>query len=328
MRTRTALITLAFLIASVLPAMPAPFTEETLRAVVKIRSIVPKDARTAATLGTEREGSGVVIDKEGTVLTIGYLIAEADSIEVTGPEGKVLAATLLGYDHATGFGLVRTEKPFDVEPLALGQSKEIKEGETLLAAGQGGADATTVVRVISRREFAGYWEYVLESPLITAPAFLNYGGAALLGPEGKLLGIGSLFTQIVVPGIGAVGANLFVPVDLLSPILADLKTRGRSSTPSRPWLGINADEAHGRIFLSQITAEGPAEQAGLQKGDLVLTVAGKPVEGLADFYRKVWALGSAGTEVPLGILRGIQIREITVRSGDRHQFLILKPRKT
>jgi len=315
------------LISFGVPAYADQAAEEILKAIVKIRSIVPNDAHTARTLGTEREGSGVVIDSKGHILTIGYLIVEAETIEVVGPDGKPIDATFVGYDHNTGFGLLQTDKPLNVVPMKLGQASEAKEGEPILIAGHGGADSVQVGRVISRKEFAGYWEYLLEDAIFIAPPYPNFGGAALIGRDGRLLGIGSLYTQVMIQGFGSIPCNIFVPIDLLNPILSDLITRGRSREAPRPWLGLNTEEAHGRVFILRVTSEGPAERAGLQPKDLILTVNGKAVNGLPDFYRKVWALGNAGVDVSLGILRGTQIRDITVRSVDRYQFLRLKPTK-
>jgi S1-C subfamily serine protease len=318
---------LAFWIAMGPSAYAGQTAEEILKAIVKIKAVIPKDAHTAGTLGTEREGNGVIIDSEGLILTIGYLIVEAETIEVIGPEEKPIRATFVGYDHNTGFGLLRIEKLLSVAPIKLGQSSGLKTGDPILIAGHGGADSAIPGRVLIRKEFAGYWEYLLEDAIYTVPAYADFGGAALINPDGQLLGIGSLFTQVMIPGLGSIPCNLFVPIDLLHPILSDLKTLGRSPKAPKPWLGINAEEAHNRVFITKVTPGSPAEGSGLQPGDLILSVKGKAVNGLADFYRKIWEIGKAGIDVPLSLLRGTQIREITVRSADRHQFLLLKPKK-
>lgn len=257
-----------------IPAYANQTAEEILNAVVKIHAVVPKDARTAETLGTEREGNGVVIDLKGHILTVGYVIVEAESIDVTGPEGKAVSATFVGYDHVTGFGLLRMDKPLDVVPMKLGRSSTVKQGDPVLVAGYGGKDSVQAGRVLSRKEFVGYWEYLLEDAIFTVPSYPNFGGAALIDPEGQLLGIGSLFTQVAVQGVGSIPCNVFIPIDLLNPILNDLMTKGRPQKASRPWMGINVEEAHGRVFITKLTPEGPAERAGLKVGDLVLAVRG------------------------------------------------------
>ncbi len=315
------------LVSFVVPAYADQAGVEILKSVVKIHTVVPSDARSARTLGTEREGNGVVIDSKNHILTVGYLINEAETIEVVGPEGKTVNATFVGYDHNTGFGLLRAEEGLGVEPLKLGKSSEVKEGDPILVAGHGGKDSLQVGWIITRKEFVGYWEYLIEDALFVAPAYSNFGGAALIDREGRLLGIGSLLTQITIQGLGSIPCNVFIPIDLLHPILSDLISKGRSREAPRPWLGLNAEEAHGRIFIVRVTSDGPAEQAGLQVEDLIVAVNGKAVSGLADFYRKVWALGNAGVDVSLSILRGGQIRDIIVHSTDRYQHLRQKPAK-
>ena len=300
---------------------------EILKAVVKVRVGVPDYARSAKTLGTEREGSGVVIDAKGHVLTIGYLIMEAETIEIFGPDGKGVSAEAIAYDFKTGFGILKTNKPMEVKPMELGRSSDVREGDPILVAAYGGEDGAIGARVLSRKEFAGYWEYLLEDAIFTAPPHPNFGGAALIDRTGKLVGIGSLFTQISIAGLGAIPGNLFVPIDYLKPILSDLIAKGQTADPPRPWLGVNVEENHGRVFVTRITPESPAEKAGLKMGDMILTVNQKEVTGLADFYRKIWGLGNAGVEIPLGLLQGIQIREIKVKSADRGQYYRLKPQK-
>src|SRR5512136_1438984 len=261
MKTALPLALAVLCIALVVPAHAGQSAEEILKAVVKIRATVPKDARTATTLGTEREGNGVVIDSKGHILTIGYLIVEAETLEVTTGEGKTIGASFVGYDHDTGFGLLKANKPLGITPMKLGKSSEVKQGDPILMAGHGGTESVQAGRVIARKEFAGYWEYLLEDAIYTAPAHTGFGGAALIAPDGKLLGIGSLLTQVIIPGFGSIACNISVPIDLLHPILADLIAKGRTSRAPRPWLGLNAEEAHGRVFVVRVTAGGPAEKA-------------------------------------------------------------------
>ena len=301
--------------------------KELLKAVVKVRAMVPDYARSAKTLGTEREGSGVLIDDRGHILTIGYLILEAESLEVIGPDGKLVSAQSIAYDHITGFGVLKVEKPMGAKPMQLGKSSEVSEGDPILVATHGGEEGAMGARIISRKEFAGYWEYLLDDAIFTAPPHTNFGGAALIDHNGKLVGIGSLYTQIAIAGLGMIPGNMFVPIDYLKPILSDLIDKGRSSAPPRPWLGVNVEEVHGRVFVTRVTAESPAEKGGLKVGDIILTVNKKEVSGLADFYRKVWALGKPGVEVPLTLLQGIQLQDIKVKSGDRYQYYPLKPQK-
>jgi len=301
--------------------------KELLKAVVKVRAMVPDYARSAKTLGTEREGSGVLIDDRGHILTIGYLILEAESLEVIGIDGKLVSAQSIAYDHITGFGVLKVEKPMGAKPMQLGKSSEVSEGDPILVATHGGEEGAMGARIISRKEFAGYWEYLLDDAIFTAPPHTNFGGAALIDHNGKLVGIGSLYTQIAIAGLGMIPGNMFVPIDYLKPILSDLIDKGRSSAPPRPWLGVNVEEVHGRVFVTRVTAESPAEKGGLKVGDIILTVNKKEVSGLADFYRKVWALGKPGVEVPLTLLQGIQLQDIKVKSGDRYQYYPLKPQK-
>jgi S1-C subfamily serine protease len=298
--------------------------EEILKAIVKVQAVIPDDAVTAPILGTERSGSGVLIDSDGHILTIGYIVLEASNIEVVGPDEQVIEAAFIGYDYDTGFGLLKANKPLDASPMKLGSSSELKEGDPALVASHQGTDAVTGVRVISRSEFVGYWEYLLDNAIFTIPPYQNYGGAALIGPDGSLLGIGSILTRTTVAGFGTATANMFVPIDLLKPILNDLKTYGKTRKPQKPWLGVNSEESHGRVFITRILPGGPGEKSDLQVDDLILKVNQQPVRGQADFYRKIWALGNAGVKVPLTILRDSEIKEIIVSSIDRYQ--LFKPK--
>ena len=295
--------------------------EDILNAIVKVKASVPQDAATARILGTLREGNGVVIDDRGHILTIGYLILEAATIEVHQLKGDPVSGRFVAYDYETGFGILQTVPPLSVTPLKLGQSSKLKEGDPILMVGFGGPEEVLGSRVVSRNEFAGYWEYLLENAIYTSPPYANYGGAALIDKKGELLGIGSIFTRLTVPGLGMMPCNMSVPIDLLKPILADLIDSGRSAKPPQPWLGVHADEVHGRVFIIRLTPGGPAEKAGIKVGDIILAVDQTPVRGLADFFRQIGQLGPAGVKVPLSILQETKVRNISVQSADRYKFL-------
>jgi S1-C subfamily serine protease len=306
-----------------LPAAAQDKPEEVLSAIVGVQAKIQPDARSAATLGNNRQGSGVLI-REGLVLTIGYLVIEAEAIQVTNGEGRTVPATLAGYDHASGFGLLRLAAPLAGKPIALGDAAALEERDQAIVAN---ATANpSLVHVVSRRLFTGNWEYLLDAAIFTAPPVRDWSGAALIGARGELLGIGSL----IVPDAGSPGTqtpgNMFVPVDLLKPILEDLAAKGRRGGPARPWLGLNAEALMGRLFVARVSSGGPAERAGLKPGDIVLAVGDEPVTSLADFYRKLWARGAAGTQVPLKVLQGMQIQDVAVRSIDRLEYF--KPAKT
>ncbi|MEE8393573.1 MAG: S1C family serine protease [Rhodospirillales bacterium] len=302
--------------------------EDVVRSVVGVRAHVPPDARTARSLGPERQGNGVVIDGDGLVLTIGYVILEADHVEVITPDGEVVAARVVGYDHSTGFGLLRAARPLGLSPARFGDSSSLKPGDSALAVSLAGNPPATMTRVASRRAFAGYWEYLLEDAIFTLPPHPNFGGAGLFGGDGRLLGIGSLIVGDALEDVFPSPGNMFVPIDALKPILDDLISMGRPSRPSHPWLGIYAGEVQGRLLVRRTAAGGPADRAGIQAGDIIFGVGGKSVRGLADFFRKVWGKGDAGTVVSIDVLAqgssDMTINNIEVRSMDRYDWLKLK----
>jgi len=295
-----------------------------LDAVVLLRTEVPPDAFTAPILGTVRAGNGAVIRDDGLILTIGYLITEAEAIWITTNRGAVMQGHALAYDQGSGFGLVLPLGRLGVKPLVRGSAASVGPESPVLVVGHGGRAHSLKARVVSKREFAGYWEYVLDEAIFTAPAHPQWGGAALLGEDGRLLGVGSLLVQEAA-GDKTVDGNMFVPIDLLEPILADLLASGRCARPARAWLGLYAAEMEGRVVVGGLAPGGPAERAGAQLGDLILEIAGERVTGLAAFFRKVWNLGPAGTEIPLTLSRRGASHVARLRSADRNDFL-KKPR--
>jgi len=311
--------------AAMFSAVAQDKPEETLAAVIAVQAKILPNARSAESLGTQRRGSGVLI-RDGYVLTIGYLVIEAEAIQLTGADGRTVPATVAAYDHASGFALLRVVGTLNARPLALGDSAALAEREPGLVIPAAAREAPTLVQVVSRRPFSGSWEYMLDSAIFTYPPVADWSGAPLIGARGELLGIGSL----IVPDAGAPGTqspgNMFVPVDLLKPILEDLIAEGRRRGPARPWLGVNTDELRGHLFVSRVSPEGPAERAGLRAGDIVVAVSGEHVSTLAEFYRRIWERGGAGVEVPIRVLQGAQLRDVSVRSIDRVDYF--RPSKT
>jgi serine protease Do len=301
-----------------------PSLDELLTGVVRITTFINPDGQSVRNLGRKRGGSGVVIDDEGLIVTIGYLMLEAQAAEVVTLDGRTVPAHVLGYDHETGFGLLKATEPLKVRPFVIGKSAEVKEREPVLAASFGGRRGLAPAYVVSRREFAGSWEYLLDSAIYTAPAHSEWSGAALISRDGKLVGIGSLILSDVSGAGSGPAGNMYVPIDLLTPILADLMADKRGNGPARPWLGLNTEEYKGRLFVSRVTPAGPAEKAGLRRGDIIIGVDGEPASSLADFYRKIWAKGAAGVTVRLDVLQGDEKRRIEVQSMNRLDHLKLK----
>ncbi|HZP91937.1 MAG TPA: S1C family serine protease [Burkholderiales bacterium] len=291
-----------------------------LDAVVMLRAEIPEDAFTASILGTERVGNGVAIRTDGLVLTIGYLIAEAQTIWLTTNSGTAVPAYPLAYDQASGFGLVQPLGRLDVPVLERGSAASCAVGDDVIMIGHGGRAHALKAKVIAKREFAGYWEYVLDEAVFTAPAHPQWGGAALVGGDGRLLGIGSLLVEETVQG-QTIQGNMVVPIDPLEPIFDDMLAMGRANRTPRPWLGMYTTEANGQLTVAGLADGGPAELAGVRQGDLVLEVAGERVTKLADLFRKVWRLGPAGTEIPLTLAREGELLRVQLRSADRSDFL-------
>lgn len=297
--------------------------DHAFQSIVTIKSSTPDDAFTATILGTERIGSGVVIGESGLVLTIGYLITEAEEVWLTTADGRIVPAHALAYDQETGFGIVQALDRLELPALALGEAAEAKPGDpVVLADGRG---QSVRGNIVGKQEFAGYWEYLLDEAIFTAPAHPMWGGAGLIGADGKLLGIGSLLLQRMNDEGLRQDINMIVPIDLLAPILNDLLTYGRVNKPARPWLGAFFTESEDGVVVVDVVDSGPAAAAGLGRGDIISSVRDLAVESLADFYRKVWDSGPAGVEIPIEVVRDGRNVWLRIKSADRSSYL-KKPR--
>ena len=291
-------------------------------AVVGLTAVAVSDARSIETLGHERQGSGVVIDDDGLVLTIGYLVLEADEIDLVTADDRIVPARPLAYDQATGFGLVQALTPLKVTPARLGQSARLTTGEPLMIV-SGGEDADwSLARMVSRRAFSAFWEYHIEGALFTVPARPDHSGAALFNGDGELLGIGSLLvTDALGPGKSRQAGNMFVPIDLLKPVLAEMRELGSSRQSHRAWLGVNCTEQGGQVRVLRVTRDSPAEAAGLQAGDHIVRIDGTAVNGLKPFYLALWRGDSAERDVVLEVRRGSEARSVRLRAIDRMSTL-------
>jgi len=295
--------------------------ETTLASIVSIRANIPEDAITAPLLGTERVGHGVVIRGDSLILTIGYLITEADTVWLIDHDGNAAPGHVLSHEHETGFGLVQLLRPLRTSPMPLGKSSDVKVGDTMVVAGSGGLSEAIRTTVVGKREFTGYWEYVLDEALFTAPAHQSWSGAALINESGHLCGVASLILQTQTASGETHSANMVVPIDLLPPILDDLCRYGRLNKPPRPWLGWFVQDTDRGLVVAGVYDQGPAHAAGLRTGDMILEVNGQPMTELAALFRTIWALGNAGVNVPVTFLRDGQQKNVLVQSVDRYTCL-------
>lgn len=309
-------------------AAEEPTVDSVLGAVVLLDATVPKDARTAAFLGQQRHGNGIVIDPNGLIVTAGHLVLEADSVEIGTADGRMLQGHVIAYDHPTGLGLVRADEPLNITPIAFADSSRAAVGDKVIVAGMGGTGAAIKAVIVSRRDFVGYWEYILEDAIFTMPPYRAFRGAALIDADGRLLGIGSLFLPDA-PGPGKHGpGNMFVPIGRLKTVLADLIADGRSRESLRPWLGmITRETPHGLVVI-RAAAGSPAWVAGIRSGSILRALDGEPIANQKDFYRRLWKAGNPGVTVSVSLTDPAGVaREVDIVTADRYDWLKLTPGK-
>lgn len=287
--------------------------------IVRVEATAISGAPSTETLGANRAGTGVILD-DRTVLTIGYLLLEAEQVDVVSTSGKRFPGTVAGYDHASGFGVIRTVVPLDGMPLEFGDSDAVSEKEKVLTIGQGEPEATEIF-VLSRKPFTGSWEYMVDSAIFTFPPVNNWSGAALITASGKLIGLGSLMVNDAASGQRNVPGNMYVPTNLVRPILKDLLATGRRSGPVQPWLGMTTEVVRGNLMVTRLSKQGPAESAGIEVGDIIVGVGGEKFGDQSEFYKRVWKQGPAGTTVTLKVLHAGDVKEIPVKSADRSESL-------
>ena len=316
-------------LAGATQAAPVPVDDQTpghlsraSDAVVGLRSIAVDKASSADSLGRLRQGSGVVIRDDGLVLTIGYLILEAEQVSLLTDDGRELPARVVGYDVATGLGLVQSLVPLPLPAAPLGNPEDIDDDDTLVVISGGDDAGVSPARRVSRRPYSGYWEYHIDGALFIAPARRDHSGAALFNLRGELLGVGSLLVQDAL-GIGgpSVPGNMFVPVDLLKPILEEMLQDGRSARSRRAWMGTNCIDDDGSVRVMRVSRDGPADRAGLTPGDRIVRLDGRPVTGLSSLWQALWEGGAAEREVQLDIVHNGEPRRLRLHTVDRDQAL-------
>jgi len=301
--------------------MNAPARDPMLEAMVSIKTVIPDDAMSAGLLGTERSGHGARIREDGLIATIGYIVHEAESVWIGSSTGGMVPGFVVGYDFESGFGLVKPSMPLNGPVAPLGSAASLAVGDAVTIVGAGGPDAVSDATIVAKREFAGRWEYLLDEAIFTAPARDDWSGAALVDRNGRLCGLGSLVIQGFEIDDDIETVNMFVPIDLLLPIIDEICQYGRRQSPPRPWLGMLVHEDQDeQLTIVGIYRDCPADRAGLKPGDVILSVNDQPVAGLANMFRKVWNLGQAGVAVPLGVLRETEKLDTVVKSDDRALF--------
>jgi len=290
-------------------------------AMVSIKSLVPDDAMSAGLLGTERTGHGARIREDGLIATIGYIVHEAETVWIGSSTGAMVPGFVVGYDFESGFGLIKPSMPLEGPVAPIGSAYALAVGNPVIVAGASRKDPAIEAKVVAKQEFAGRWEYLLDEAIFTSPAYDNWSGAALINQYGRLCGLGSLVIQGFETEDSVETVNMFVPIDLLLPIVDDLCQHGRRLTPPKPWLGMLVhEEPDEHLTIVGIYRDCPADRAGLKPGDIILSVNEQPVESLANMFREVWRIGQAGVDVPLGVLRDTKKIDKVVKSDDRASF--------
>src|ERR1700733_14985772 len=293
--------------------------DRVLASVVGLHWIIPPAAFSAESLGSDAARNGVLID-DGLVLTIGYLITEAEAVWLHLGDGRVVEGHALGFDSETGFGLVQALGRIDLDPLPIGSSAAAQLGDRVVVGGAGGRTRSVASHIAAKQEFAGHWEYLLDEAIFTHPAHPNWGGAGLISNRGELIGIGSLQLERERDGKSE-HVNMIVPIDLLKPVLDDLRKFGRVNKPARPWLGMYSTEIDNKVVAIGISEKGPAARAELKAGDVILAVKGEKISSQAGFYRKLWSLGPAGVDVPLTVHHEGVTFDVVLTSTDRSKLL-------
>jgi S1-C subfamily serine protease len=304
-------------------AMAGPM-EQVMQSVVRVDALVPEGARTAATHGRERTGTGVVLDANGLVLTVGYIVAEASSVLVTFSDGEKVPSQIVAYDHASGIALLRANRRVATKPVKLAKAQSGKKDEHALIVPSEGEASIKAVKIGKIKKFTSGWEYVMDDAIYTYPPSTDFAGSALLSQRGELLGIGALVTidididpKVRVPG------NVFIPINSVQNILGDLLTQGRSEESQRPWLGLHLKETKQGIKVNAVEEDGPAEASGIKTGDTIVAVEQMKVKSLNHFYKRIWEDFEPGEKIHLLVLRDDQYANVPVESVDLYKWLKL-----
>jgi S1-C subfamily serine protease len=296
------------------PTVNEHVVKEAAQAVVMVKVRARADARSGSELGFERRGSGVVIDRAGHVLTTVHLVLDAETVELVTQGGWASTASVVAQDHMTGVALLRAAASLHVAPIRIGSSRSVGVHEPVLVVAAGESEQLVILgRVAAKRSYSTGWEYWIDEAIIAVPGVLVWDGAALVSTRGELVGIGHLMAFARVGGAIS-SVNVYVPIDLVRPVLAELIEHGRRTAPQRPWLGVVLTDRAGSVMVTRVMPNSPAERSGLRVGDVILAIASKPVQTYRQLYRALWRSGPAGMPFVLTVLQNGEVREIVVVS--------------
>jgi S1-C subfamily serine protease len=283
--------------------------------VVNIQTTVARDHRSVPILGTERMGSGVVVDPAGLILTVNYVVMGGQTVQVSFLRGRRVRAEIVAQDFEIGLALLRIKRQ-GLTAATLRVEGELERGEPVVAVASTGAQERRVAGglVTYLGEFEAHWEYLLERGIVSNAANPGFGGGGLFTLTARLAGIVSLNLNELIRN------SLSIPVEHYREHERELLRYGRVvSRPRRAWLGVFAHVVEEGIVVAAVVPEGPGDRGGLREGDLIVSLNAEKLESRRDLYVSLWRHGP-GEPLTFEVMRDSSLRRVLVTSGDRAEF--------